>query len=422
MPESVDVNKPGQLDLTTNEITSARVERACAQSDEVHVFRGREEPAKEVDCVLIYDPESGMFTLEKLDSTFTLTHEGKTQPKARPTSASPLPTPSPATNIKDEIAEEIFREMEQTLASTKEDSKGEDSDNAPLIDTKRPAHLPPKPEPARPPPMETDNKGRYRPKLKPKPPTDLTSSSLPTPLIATTTITVQPTSSAPKRNINKGKETRAQTHTIEVEEEELNFGMPSKPTKRSRISPQTEPPPVASSSTTSLALPGAETAIVLPSSDGFSLSGKDVFPSLPQAPVDDDDDDDEWVDATSGVPINNTSTMQVPQPIISSGGDEIFQDGFADSGEVDDLNEELIRELRGDYEEEDFGDGFAGGYGDNGDGDMGGDDDSDMEDIFGAEEPAPDARPQSMMAYAADHNGASSDEEEDSEDSSDISD
>ena len=31
MPESVDVNKPGQIDLVTNEITNARVERACAQ-------------------------------------------------------------------------------------------------------------------------------------------------------------------------------------------------------------------------------------------------------------------------------------------------------------------------------------------------------------------------------------------------------
>jgi hypothetical protein len=30
------------------------------QSDEVHIFRGKEEPAKEVECVLIYNEEDGV--------------------------------------------------------------------------------------------------------------------------------------------------------------------------------------------------------------------------------------------------------------------------------------------------------------------------------------------------------------------------
>ena len=79
MPESVDTSKPGVLELTTKDITTVRVERASqqvnrcgvrckprliarplAQSDEVHVFRGKEEPAREIECVLIFDPESGV--------------------------------------------------------------------------------------------------------------------------------------------------------------------------------------------------------------------------------------------------------------------------------------------------------------------------------------------------------------------------
>ena len=39
----------------------------CIQSDEVHIFRGQEEPAKEVECVLIYDPESDVSSMGLLN-------------------------------------------------------------------------------------------------------------------------------------------------------------------------------------------------------------------------------------------------------------------------------------------------------------------------------------------------------------------
>lgn len=68
------------------------------QPGEIHVFGGAEHPAKEWDCVLIYDEETGVianflrvlcshlnssgysqtFTLEKLDSSLVLTYERKT--------------------------------------------------------------------------------------------------------------------------------------------------------------------------------------------------------------------------------------------------------------------------------------------------------------------------------------------------------
>ena len=84
-PESVDSAKPGVVEVKQGKgATMVQVERAsvqvCAsfprtmfrrvnaqiitasltQSDEVHTFRGKEEPAKDVECVLIYDEETGV--------------------------------------------------------------------------------------------------------------------------------------------------------------------------------------------------------------------------------------------------------------------------------------------------------------------------------------------------------------------------
>ena len=60
---------------------------ASLQSNEVVVFKGEEKPAKEWDCVLIYDEATQTFTLEKLDSLVNLNFDGKAQPRARPTAS-----------------------------------------------------------------------------------------------------------------------------------------------------------------------------------------------------------------------------------------------------------------------------------------------------------------------------------------------
>jgi len=60
-PESVDTSKPGVVEVKRGkEATKVQVERPSAQSEEVHVFRGHEEPSKEIECVLIYDEETNV--------------------------------------------------------------------------------------------------------------------------------------------------------------------------------------------------------------------------------------------------------------------------------------------------------------------------------------------------------------------------
>ena len=66
------------------------------------VFKGDEKPAKEWDCVLIYDEEKQTFTLEKLDSLVNLNFDGKAQPRARPTASRTFP-PSPSRLLNSHI-------------------------------------------------------------------------------------------------------------------------------------------------------------------------------------------------------------------------------------------------------------------------------------------------------------------------------
>jgi hypothetical protein len=50
----------------------------------VIVFKGNEKPAKEWECVLIFDEATQTFTLEKLDSLVNLNFDGKALPRTRP--------------------------------------------------------------------------------------------------------------------------------------------------------------------------------------------------------------------------------------------------------------------------------------------------------------------------------------------------
>ena len=63
------------------------------------MFKGDEKPAKEWECVLIYDEATQTFTLEKLDSLVNLNFDAKAPPRTRPAASrtcpcSPLSLPS----------------------------------------------------------------------------------------------------------------------------------------------------------------------------------------------------------------------------------------------------------------------------------------------------------------------------------------
>ncbi|KAI0288261.1 RNA polymerase II transcription elongation factor-domain-containing protein [Russula brevipes] len=109
-PASIDPTKPGTLEANPGrEVTTVRVERPAANSNEVNVFKGDEKPAKEWECVLIFDEATQTFTLEKLDSLVNLNFDGKALPRTRPgcvpASSSAVQTPqrSPVRTAADEL-------------------------------------------------------------------------------------------------------------------------------------------------------------------------------------------------------------------------------------------------------------------------------------------------------------------------------
>ncbi|KAF9004734.1 RNA polymerase II transcription elongation factor-domain-containing protein [Cyathus striatus] len=78
-PGTIDANKPGSIHVRAEGAkTAVTVEHPITKAGEAALFTGNEQPAKEVDCVLIYDEETNTFTLEKLDSYISLKHERKT--------------------------------------------------------------------------------------------------------------------------------------------------------------------------------------------------------------------------------------------------------------------------------------------------------------------------------------------------------
>ncbi|PSS36876.1 hypothetical protein PHLCEN_2v1304 [Hermanssonia centrifuga] len=120
-PESVDSTKPGTIEVKRGkDSTSVTVERGSTQNGEAgHAFVGQETPSKETDCVLIYDEETGQFTLEKLDSQLRLyydrkltrapRHPGSPLPASRPSNSTSSNTPlsqsfpRPARDVEDEF-------------------------------------------------------------------------------------------------------------------------------------------------------------------------------------------------------------------------------------------------------------------------------------------------------------------------------
>ncbi|KAK7051335.1 hypothetical protein VNI00_004835 [Paramarasmius palmivorus] len=100
-PSSIDSSKPGSIQVKRNkDVTNSSiiVEHPISQANEVHVYKGREEPAKEWACVLIFDEETGGYTLEKIDSFVALEHvERRAASVSEPT---PAPTPPANTPIE----------------------------------------------------------------------------------------------------------------------------------------------------------------------------------------------------------------------------------------------------------------------------------------------------------------------------------
>jgi len=441
----VDASKPGIVEVRQGkESTMVQVERPSAQSEDVHIFRGTEEPSKEIECVLIYDEETNTFTLEKLDSSLILKHDGKGPSKARIPSASPHPnTPSPAASTsKIDPEEEVERELLNALGGTDTRSKKpKPKPPLPSIDVdefeeileqaiipSKPTLTPPAAKPKKA-PTTTKSKGKSKAPAAPPPP--LAQGTTSTPLPLTLTPTTAPTKRKPLLKGSAaastsstpppppkvvplpGKATPASTPKVAlpkpklapepfvatVEVEELEFG--------SQTRTRSVAPASASSPTGGLALPfSGGSAAFMPGPPPASRSA-----AAPVVVVDDDDDDDEWDVVVSADPVVAppvSAAAEIPLDASSFGAVE-------PTGDIDqfaaDLDQQLLEGLEG--LEEDDGDGDGDGDGD--------------DDMFGDEayaqataSVAPKGKPMSLNQFAADI--GLEDQDEDDYSSSDESD
>ncbi|KAF8556269.1 hypothetical protein OG21DRAFT_1495648 [Imleria badia] len=272
-PESIDPDKPGTIEVKrTKESTSVTVERPSSQARESHLFKGTEQPVKEYDCVLIYDEDLGTFTLEKIDSFMNFSYDRKVQASSstiKRDTASPMPvTPQPA---NDDI--DLVKELERDL----EDAEGEPDDDfeevlATVTSEQQKRRL--KEE------EEEEEEFLLAASTVPSPPKSKPPRSIPNP---------QEPTSKPKlksKDLSRAKgETTSQDIVDSELEEVLAFGIPTRTTKRQKLSPVApKPPPV-----TQLALPNASTSVVLPS-------------SRPLPKEDSDSEEDDWDPVVGGGP------------------------------------------------------------------------------------------------------------------------
>ncbi|RDX53052.1 hypothetical protein OH76DRAFT_1399645 [Lentinus brumalis] len=81
-PESVDTTKAGTIEVRKSKdeagSSGATIVRPSTQNDQGVNYTGRVTDAREFDCVLIYDEQTGSFTLEKLDTMGVFQHDPKT--------------------------------------------------------------------------------------------------------------------------------------------------------------------------------------------------------------------------------------------------------------------------------------------------------------------------------------------------------
>ncbi|PBL01946.1 hypothetical protein ARMGADRAFT_1158563 [Armillaria gallica] len=292
-PSSVDTTKSGTLEVRKNQGDSATVtvEHPSTQPGELHRFNGNENGAKDYACVLIFDEQTGRFSLEKLDSVLTVDYAEKraaapaeTRPPApsRPPPASypqasssrPAAKPKPTKDNRRELSDADFEELVEDipLRRRRDEEEGEVS-----IAPPRPPSPPKKVKSTVPRPT----KSAPKPKADPLP--KQTKAAPPKP--------AKPT---PKRAIP------------DVEDFDL------RPTKRSKPAPA--PPPVPEPRAR-LELPGSSFSYSQPLPAPPSLAPPTSAPPPQDVASDSEEDWDE-------VP------AQIPPP-ADDGGEEIDVDMFS---------------------------------------------------------------------------------------------
>ncbi|KAF8663570.1 hypothetical protein AX16_000914 [Volvariella volvacea WC 439] len=371
-PPSIDTSKPGTLHVKQGqESTSVQVEYSSTQPGEIHPFSGSLVQAKEYECVLIYDEETGTCILEKLDSLITLQHERKkvqqTNPHV-PTSTPALPAPSRppisrdskhAIDIADELEKELLKETEEDndiedIPRKEEEEEDEDEEMIPIT---VPALPVPPPQPPQPAPVQA-SKAKQRPAKNiptaPQPASQIPAKRRPEAPTPTTSTAPQAKTLQPKTKKQKIEQPPAQLGPNEVEEEVLEFGKPTTWTTRevSKVAP-------ASPTAGGLALPGSGAFMLPPAPTMPAKAIPPVPPAQPPPPTAaqavsvDDESDVEW----DPVPVESQVVGQIRMEEEEEDGD-IFGDGYGDGdGEDGNFLDDAFEQSEGrsdEEEDEDF--------------------------------------------------------------------
>ncbi|KAF9779568.1 hypothetical protein BJ322DRAFT_364622 [Thelephora terrestris] len=264
-PESIDLYKPGTIEIKKDgDRKTATIERASTVPGEGQLFTGTEAAANDVDCVLMYDEDTGTFTLEKLDSLINVAWGGKsTMPSNRPSESPPVVAPSapdPPTKkaYDDELEHELLSAIEgappkrptikQEPPPPKPSTSSTPSGASGLQSLPKKPVVRPKPKPKGPAPIfmnpksdaaKVASKKSAPAKREPKPDQKLPVSSQPTTVSKLATLVGDLKGKGVKREVEPGSEEPARVQ---------KRPKPSPPPSKTQLQPRprvNKPPPLA---------------------------------------------------------------------------------------------------------------------------------------------------------------------------------
>ncbi|PIL36699.1 hypothetical protein GSI_00388 [Ganoderma sinense ZZ0214-1] len=338
-PESIDVTRSGTIETRRPKEeggpSTVTVVRPSQQNDTGISFVGTENPAKEFECVLVYDEGTGFITLEKLDSLITLNHDPK------PTLAPRLlgsPAPAPPPHASGSSSASSSHAHQSAVKQEEEESEGE------IPETK--------PEPKAEPKVKSRSIAKSVVKSRPQPSTAAAGppASTPIPASATTSAAATPAPTAstnprpapglpprPTPPVAAPKQRKAfaassQTPSIpakspnkrerpvEPEEETLEIRRPQPVPKKPKIvkkEPLKQQPPPPPPKPVAFSFPGSSSAVSLPSAPVSAAAPVLAVPD-PIAAVSSvvpSDSDDGWEDL---VPAVAAPASPVPVPVAAA--------------------------------------------------------------------------------------------------------
>ncbi|KAG7096539.1 hypothetical protein E1B28_003966 [Marasmius oreades] len=377
-PSSIDPTKSGNMEVKRNKDgPSTLIVEHPAQPSGLHVYRGREDPAKEWACVLIFDEETGSYTLEKIESFVSLEHIERRPQSLTAVSQPATPSinersPPHVIESQDNEADRAFEEIlpEELVGPSRQTKNEPDSEE----DISLQHTVPSRPQPAAQlaaPRTKKSTSSKIKSKAR--------HAHVEPPIHSL------PMSTPPVHSTKVRKASKRQTPEFsDVEEELLDFAGPSKRTrssppppqptpisrppqpKRAPVRKQPSPPPPRPRA--ALELPGSSSSFVPPPPIPLSSASRQpptsVIPPVPLAPAtsaiepptqapaaaSDSEEDIEWdeVAAPDGVS-HNIMMIEETGENENDGGEEIDVDEF------EDLMNQHLEEGTGKGEEDDDG-------------------------------------------------------------------